>query len=269
MLLTAGLSAYAFVDSSLRTKLAYRATPLIYVGHDDRSTAYLLYGPARGKLSCWISQYNYVLPDADEVTGVVKLKMQSNNRSGKLVDVSDISVCFGVQHVAMPAAVQAKWLPHGVTAPKNWPQLLNAPDTVEWKEECALIDVKRAIVPVENLPADPQEPTPDRPYANLVMELMWLVRYLKGTVSDECLTFQCSSPASHTAELVLTGYSDADHAADKVTRRSVTGSLVRLNGNTVMFSSKLQKTVARTKTRLVIHLAEEMIRCWKGLEVLV
>eukprot|EP00854_Cymbomonas_tetramitiformis_P034618 gene34618-biopygen34526 len=125
-------------------------------------------------------------------------------------------------------------------------------------------------------PADPQESTSGRPYANLAMELMWLarctrpdimiavcylarfmhchtevhwqhllrvLRYLKGTV-NECLTLQCSSPASHTATLVLTGYSDADHAADKVTHRSVTGSLVRLNGSTVMYSSRLQKTVA-------------------------
>lgn len=125
-------------------------------------------------------------------------------------------------------------------------------------------------------PADPQEPKSGRPYANLAMELMWLARctqpdimtavcypahfmhchtevhwqhllrvqrYLKGTAS-ECLTLQCSSPVSHTDEFVLTGYSDADHAADEVTCHSVTGSLVRLNGSTVMYSSRLQKTIA-------------------------
>eukprot|EP00854_Cymbomonas_tetramitiformis_P034337 gene34337-biopygen26123 len=125
-------------------------------------------------------------------------------------------------------------------------------------------------------PADPQEPKSGRPYANLAMELMWLarctrpdimtavcylarfmhchtevhwqhllrvLRYLKGTVR-ECLTLQCSSPVSRTDKFVPTGYSDADHAADKVTRRSVTGSLVRLNGSTVMYSSRLQKTIA-------------------------
>ncbi len=57
-----------------------------------------------------------------------------------------------------------------------------------------------------------------------------------------------SEPASCTALLVIAAYTDADHAADRVTRRSVTGSLVSLNGGTVMFSSKLQKAVALSST---------------------
>eukprot|EP00854_Cymbomonas_tetramitiformis_P008745 gene8745-biopygen8899 len=652
-----GCRAYAFVDASPRTKLDDRAIPLLYVGHDDNSTSFLLYCTVRNKvvrsgmvrfderindrgklvlswdLSVVVplrSLYDcgrldgpyfekftgsptvvhdiaiYVLPDSDEFTGVVKLESSSGNtctqfwapvsffleqslsnwellrvclgeqvvnrfypvfalvevqstsggaweaavvcasargehqlpyqvlllrhcgRAGKSVDIAESSVRFQVQHVAV-AAVQQQWLPNGVTCPRNWAQLVSAPDAVEWrssdrKEECALIDVKQAIVPVSNLPAgekalgmkavykpkldaanvlterksrwvvfsnkqshgvnyqelyspctqlntlriliqlslvlgllaftmdvvtcflngeldietplyvrwpdgrvvrgtrfgrlqksvyglkqasrvwyftlkrwllqydtmlavsnidpclfyifrpnvlivyiyihvdnflvltsceqwkatffssfneaypsvdegkltdilgmrmtfrdaglvrecrisqqglihrmlerygmvdcnpalspmepklslspaDSQEDTVTVPYANLAMELMWLarctrpdiltavcylarfmhchgathwqhllrvLRYLKGTLED-CLTLQCSSPASHTADLVISAYSDADHAADRVTRRSVTGSLVRLNGSTVIYTSKLQKTVA-------------------------
>ncbi|KAK3270568.1 hypothetical protein CYMTET_21039 [Cymbomonas tetramitiformis] len=147
-------------------------------------------------------------------------------------------------------------------------------------EKYGMTDCNPALSPMEPklalTPADPQDVVTAFPYANLAMELMWLgrctrpdilpavcylarfmhchsathwqhllrvLRYLKGTI-DVCLTLQCSSPASHNAELVVAAYSDADHAADKVTRRFVTGSLVRLNGSTVMCSSKLQKTVA-------------------------
>eukprot|EP00854_Cymbomonas_tetramitiformis_P034065 gene34065-biopygen9256 len=147
-------------------------------------------------------------------------------------------------------------------------------------ERYGMSDCNPALSPMEPklslTPADPQETAADYPYANLATELMWLarctrpdiltavcymarfmhcfnathwqhllriLRYLKGTV-DDCLTLQCSSPASHIAELEISAYLDADHAADKVTRRSVTGSLVRLNGSTVMYSSKLQRTIA-------------------------
>ncbi|KAK3290020.1 hypothetical protein CYMTET_2561 [Cymbomonas tetramitiformis] len=147
-------------------------------------------------------------------------------------------------------------------------------------ERYSMQDCNPCLTPMEPrlslLPVDSEEKLEKLPYINLVMELMWLarcsrpdiltavcylarfshcygqehwqhlkrvLRYLKGTV-HVCLTLQCSSPASLTAELIVTAYTDADHAADKVTRRSVTGSLVRLNGSTVMYSSKLQKTVA-------------------------
>ncbi|KAK3279430.1 hypothetical protein CYMTET_12685 [Cymbomonas tetramitiformis] len=147
-------------------------------------------------------------------------------------------------------------------------------------ERYSMQDCNPCMTPMEPrlslMPVDSEEKLEKLPYVNLVMELMWLarcsrpdiltavcylarfshcygqehwqhlkrvLRYLKGTI-HVCLTMQCSSPASLTAELIVTAYTDADHAADKVTRRSVTGSLVRLNGSTVMYSSKLQKTVA-------------------------
>ncbi|KAK3237829.1 hypothetical protein CYMTET_52120 [Cymbomonas tetramitiformis] len=110
-------------------------------------------------------------------------------------------------------------------------------------EKYGMTDCNPALSPMEPklalTPADPQDVATAFPYANLAMELMWLGRCTRPDILPAC-----SSPASHNAELVVAAYSDADHAADKVTRRSVTGSLVRLNGSTVMCSSKLQKTVA-------------------------
>ncbi|KAK3256873.1 hypothetical protein CYMTET_34016 [Cymbomonas tetramitiformis] len=45
-----GSTAHAFVDPKLRTELQDRATRLIYVGHDETSTAYLLYSSEREKI---------------------------------------------------------------------------------------------------------------------------------------------------------------------------------------------------------------------------
>ena len=44
-------------------------------------------------------------------------------------------------------------------------------------------------------------------------------------------------------EIQITVFVDADHARDKVTRRSVTGILVLLNNTPVRFYCKRQKTV--------------------------
>eukprot|EP00854_Cymbomonas_tetramitiformis_P001632 gene1632-biopygen1497 len=581
-----GCRAYAFVDASLRTKLDDRATPLVYVGQDERSTAYLLWSATRrtvvrsgmvrfdervndvgklvlswdpAKLRPLRSIFDFRL-DArywrtfvgtasriidisvycEEVFAQVDVRLTPREswepavvcssakeahelpyqvflfrdigRGSAAVDVPEVSVRFPVQHVAAVAhSEKERWLPVGVTEPKNWTQLLAAPDVKEWlesdnNEECALITVKKAIKPVPELPAgvkavpmkaiykakldtanvldkhksrwvvlgnnrsmlslvlgletfvldvvtcflnsdldmdasiyvrwpsgrevrgtnyglllksiyglrqaprvwyntskawllkydnrmrvsnidpclffifipnvlvvllyihvddyvrmtssrewkcaffsafhaqwpcidrgvlteilgmkiifsdtgflrecrmsqeglilqmlerygmtecnpsptpmepklssmpvDPKEPTVTYPYANLAKELMWVARcsradiltavcylarfvhcygevhwkhllrvpkFLKGT-AGECMALQCSERVSHTAKLVVTAYSDSDHAADKVTRRSVTGSLVRLNGSTVMYSSRLQKTVAISTT---------------------
>ncbi|KAK3233246.1 hypothetical protein CYMTET_56452 [Cymbomonas tetramitiformis] len=78
--------------------------------------------------------------------------------SGTAVDVSECQVRFANRHVVMAVREEkVTWLPVGVTEPKGWVQLLKAPDTMQWKksdhkEECALINVKKAIVPVETVP---------------------------------------------------------------------------------------------------------------------
>ncbi|KAK3285328.1 hypothetical protein CYMTET_7061 [Cymbomonas tetramitiformis] len=79
--------------------------------------------------------------------------------SGSAVDVCEARVRVENRHVALAAREEKlTGLPVGVTEPKGWVQLLKGPDAVQWqesnhKEECALIDVKKAIAPVESVPA--------------------------------------------------------------------------------------------------------------------
>lgn len=65
-----------------------------------------------------------------------------------------------------------------------------------------------------------------------------ILRYLKGT-KDIGLVYGDSSQG-----LTLRGYADADWAADKDTRRSVTGYLFELGGAAITWHTKLQPTVA-------------------------
>ncbi|KAK3259563.1 hypothetical protein CYMTET_31444 [Cymbomonas tetramitiformis] len=78
---------------------------------------------------------------------------------GSAIDVGEARVRFETRHVALVAQEEkVTGLPVGVTEPKGWVQLVNGPDSVQWqesdhKEECAFIDVKKAILPVETVPA--------------------------------------------------------------------------------------------------------------------
>ncbi|KAK3272840.1 hypothetical protein CYMTET_18872 [Cymbomonas tetramitiformis] len=78
---------------------------------------------------------------------------------GSAIDVGEARVRFETRHVALAAQEEKlTGLPVGVTEPKGWVQLVNGPDSVQWqesdhREECALIDVKKAILPVETVPA--------------------------------------------------------------------------------------------------------------------
>jgi hypothetical protein len=65
-----------------------------------------------------------------------------------------------------------------------------------------------------------------------------LLRYLKGTV-DLGIKFSATDDPPE-----LLGYSDADYASDKGTRRSVTGTLFFLCGGPVSWESRLQPSVA-------------------------
>jgi hypothetical protein len=67
-----------------------------------------------------------------------------------------------------------------------------------------------------------------------------VIKYLKGT-STYGLVFRRNSGGN---PLQITGYSDADFGGDRGTRKSTSGSVIRLNGNVVAWSSKKQPTVA-------------------------
>jgi len=66
-----------------------------------------------------------------------------------------------------------------------------------------------------------------------------VLRYLKGT-STLALTYGTATG--------LTGYSDADYAADTETRRSTTGYLCNMHGAAISWTSKRQASVALSTT---------------------
>jgi hypothetical protein len=69
-----------------------------------------------------------------------------------------------------------------------------------------------------------------------------VLRYIQGTL-DYGLMY-----TSDGKEPILTGYSDADWGGDLTTRRSTTGYVFQIQGNTVSWCSKLQGCVSKSTT---------------------
>ncbi|XP_065368776.1 uncharacterized protein LOC135961209 [Calliphora vicina] len=69
-----------------------------------------------------------------------------------------------------------------------------------------------------------------------------LVRYLKSSLNMELLY------KKNVSELPLVGFDDADYAADERTRKSTSGYLFKVFGNTVTLTSKKQQVIACSTT---------------------
>lgn len=69
----------------------------------------------------------------------------------------------------------------------------------------------------------------------------WVLRYIKGTLK----TRLCYRKGS---EFVVKGYCDSDHGGDRDGRRSTSGMVFTLGGNTISWRSSLQKVVALSTT---------------------
>ncbi|KAG7554353.1 GAG-pre-integrase domain [Arabidopsis suecica] len=69
----------------------------------------------------------------------------------------------------------------------------------------------------------------------------WVLRYIKGSLKTKLLYKK-----SH--DFTIVGYCDADHAADLDQRRSTTGLVFTLGGNTISWKSGLQRVVAISTT---------------------
>lgn len=92
--------------------------------------------------------------------------------------------------------------------------------------------------------------SPDKIHWNAVKRVL---KYLKGTV-DFGLIFE-SKP-----NLELLAYSDADYAGDVETRKSTSGSVFKLGGNTISWYSQKQKSVALSTTESEFIAAAEAIK---------
>jgi hypothetical protein len=83
-----------------------------------------------------------------------------------------------------------------------------------------------------------------------------VLRYLKGT-SKVGLKFG----GTHLNKpMIVVGYSDADFANDHKTRKSVSGWIVKLNGDVISWSSKGQSTVAQSTCEAELIAASECVR---------
>ncbi|KAG7597916.1 Reverse transcriptase RNA-dependent DNA polymerase [Arabidopsis suecica] len=69
----------------------------------------------------------------------------------------------------------------------------------------------------------------------------WVLKYIKGSLKTRLLY-------KRNSEFKITGYCDADHGADKDKRRSITGLVFTLGGNTISWKSGLQRVVALSST---------------------
>ena len=79
------------------------------------------------------------------------------------------------------------------------------------------------------------------PYSNHLASAKHLLRYIKGTL-------HLGLKFTKQAEFKLVGYCDADWAADKNDRKSITGYVFLLGGTVVTWKSKKQQTVALSST---------------------
>ena len=73
---------------------------------------------------------------------------------------------------------------------------------------------------------------------------MHVLRYLKGTASLGLMFRRLKDP---TDDKVITAYADASYAND-TTRKSISGIIVKLYGNVVVWYSKRQSTTALSTT---------------------
>ncbi|KAM1666313.1 hypothetical protein ACFX1X_045967 [Malus domestica] len=80
-----------------------------------------------------------------------------------------------------------------------------------------------------------------RPTESHWQALKRLLRYLKGTIFHGIL-FRCSASSR------LYAFSDADWAGDRDDRKSTTGYVIYLGGNLISWSSRKQRSVARSST---------------------
>ena len=164
--------------------------------------------------------------------------------------------------------------------------------------EYGLADAHLELVPMkDDSSIKPSlHPVPELPFRNLIGALMWIARctrpdvlfavtklarcsaaydnshfraakrillYLKGTMHKTMKYTRSAVSKLSDFQVVFDGYADADYASDVQTRRSTTGWIVNMFGQTVSFGSKLQKSVALSTAEAELmaqtELAKDMV----------
>ncbi|PKI48919.1 hypothetical protein CRG98_030695 [Punica granatum] len=80
-----------------------------------------------------------------------------------------------------------------------------------------------------------------KPYVTHWLAVKRILRYLKGTITHGLYLRPSSVSTLH-------GFSDADWAGNLDDRRSISGFIIFLGSNSISWSSKKQRTVARSST---------------------
>jgi hypothetical protein len=104
----------------------------------------------------------------------------------------------------------------------------------------------------------------DRPTLYHINAARRVISYLNTTKDLGILI----CPPSNSCTLGLSGYSDADFAADADTRRSTTGFIIRHNDNIILWKSVLQKSVSLSSCESEYRALSECCRevvCIRGL----
>lgn len=102
----------------------------------------------------------------------------------------------------------------------------NAVGSLMYGMTCSRLDLAFAMSTVSRYMCDP-----GKPHWEVVK---WIIRYVKGTLRHGLIYSRGNS-----IENSLIGYSDADFAADVDKRRSITGYVFTLFGNTISWKSQL------------------------------
>jgi len=80
------------------------------------------------------------------------------------------------------------------------------------------------------------------PFKDHWLRVKWIMRYFRGSMNTKL----CYRKG---LEFVLKGYCDSDYATDRDKRRSISGVVFTLRGNTVSWRSRLQKVVTLSTTK--------------------
>ena len=105
----------------------------------------------------------------------------------------------------------------------------------------------------------------DKPSVEHMNVAKAVLKYLRGTVDLGLILGNRIDNRSEALDACtdifhLTGYSNANYGADKLTRKSTTGYLFFLHGSLISWQSKMQKTVSTSIAQAEYKVAEATVK---------